>query len=95
MGFLEQNTLAEDAGFLRKVEHAMLKSAVAVVAESVGTTNHASRTAWATQVLRTPEQKVRAVAKAVVTNASITIASADADIEFTINSQWDAFAGAP
>ncbi|NBD36738.1 MAG: hypothetical protein GVY30_12180 [Chloroflexi bacterium] len=93
MSFLDQVALAENQEFVRRVQMAMVKSAVAVVAEDPATAHHATRAQWATQVLRDPEHYADRVAFGVVTNASITAESTDNDIEFTVNSQWNAYAG--
>jgi hypothetical protein len=45
-------------------------------------------------VLADPTGWAPRFALAVVTNPVITVASSDSDIQFTVNSVWDAIAGA-
>ena len=81
----------EAIAFRKKVEHAIVKSALAIKAagpEVLG----GERKALARLVLYDPVAYAALFAKAVVTNAAITSASIDSDIEFTVNSMWDAFA---
>lgn len=93
MAFLDQYTLANDAEFINRVEMAMVKSALAVCAESDTTPNHAARAQWGTQVLRDPNFYAGRVVYGVTSNPVITAQSSDSDIEFTVNSDWDAYAG--
>lgn len=95
MSFLDQHELAIDPVFIKRVEMALVKSSIFVVAESPSTDNHVNRTAYATEVLNDPERHAENMAKGVATNASITLESTDADIEFTVNSMFDAYAGKP
>lgn len=94
MTLAEQYTAANDQTFANRIGQAMCKAAVAVQAEAVNTVNHTNRANFATLALRDPERYQPAVARAVVTNAGITsTAATDGDIEFTVNSMWDAFSG--
>ena len=69
------------------------------VAGAGGTTrevvvNSTNRANFAALVLRDPDRYQPAFARAVVTNAGITgTGASDGDIEFTVNSMWNAFAG--
>lgn len=92
MAFTDQITLAEDAVFRGRVQHAAVKSALAVMAENAASVpNHSARAAFARSVLFDPSGHAVLLSYGVVTNGSITGASSDGDIEFTVNSMWDAY----
>jgi hypothetical protein len=91
--------LAGSIPFQVRVQAAAIKAAVSVAAEDSGTANHDRRLQLAGQVLRSPEAWGRVLAQGVASNASI-LANAmtdteipDSDIEYTVNSLWDAYAG--
>ena len=90
--FNDQWDIAQNPEFQRRVQQAAVKSAIAVAAEDVETANHAARLAWGNQVLRSPEAYGKILAYGVLSNATIGAASIDSDIEFTVNSQWNAYA---
>jgi hypothetical protein len=54
---------------------------------------HALRAKLALEVLRNPGNWARPIAAAVVTNAAVTAESTDSDLQWTVNSLWDALAG--
>jgi hypothetical protein len=91
--FAGRQRLAFDTVFISRVQHAMLKAAINVQAEASNTTNHTNRSGYAHAVLNDPNRYGPLFAQGVVTNASITDTSTDSDIEFTVNSLWDAYAG--
>lgn len=93
MDFSEQAELASQYVFTRRVRQAMIKSAVAVMAEDAETANHTARATFAQTALHEPERTAAIMALGVVTNAVITSESTDSDIEFTVNSMWNAYAG--
>jgi hypothetical protein len=93
MTFEEQYALANDPVFQQRVTIALVKSAVAVMAEPPATEAHADRAAYAGKVLGTPEIEGMNMALGVVTNPAITVDSPDDAIEFTVNSMWNAYAG--
>ena len=90
--FTDQLGLAQNGDFVRRVQMAAVKAAIAVQAEDVATANHAERSAWAYQVLHGPEGVAPKIAMAAATSVVLTIDSPDADIEFTVNAMWNAFA---
>ena len=90
--FNGQWDLAQNPEFQRRVQQAAVKSAIAVSAEDAQTANHAERVAWGNQILRSPEGYGKTIAYGVLTNALIGMASSDSDIEFTVNSMWNAYA---
>ena len=92
MSFDEQWNLAQDYTFQRRVQQAAVKSAIAVAAEDVETAKHAERLAWANKILLSPESYGKILTYGVLSNAAIDAESIDSDIEFTVNSQWNAYA---
>jgi len=101
-GFEEMQQIANRSEFLRRVEYALKKAAIAVMAEDGGTANHAERVVYATKVID-GEASIAEASKGVVTNATLTSSGdlsasplfgiSDGDLEFTVNSMFDAFAG--
>ena len=93
MSFQEQVNLAMTPAFIARVQAAMVKSAIAVSSENPETPAHVTRVQWATQVLRDPMHYATRMAFGVAANPTITAESGDNDIEFTVNSVWNAYAG--
>ena len=95
-------TIAADAGFQQRVHYAMLTAAVAVYYEAPGTTAHITRAQFASAVLN-GQANLASAAAAVLTNATIAAEATatptpgfgipDTDIQFAVNSMWNAFAG--
>lgn len=98
----EMQLIAADANFQRRVLYCLKKAAVAVMAEDAETGNHAERVVYAKSVLEGTAGAAEA-AKAIVTNSTITAGAdpttlpgfdiSDGDLEFTVNSMFNAFAG--
>lgn len=87
--------------FQNRVAHYVQKAAVAVMSELATEPNHAERVAYANKVLQ-GEVGVTEYTVAVCTNATIFAALnpqaedrgvTDSDLEFTVNSMFNAFAG--
>ena len=97
MSFIDAFELAQNEAFVQRVQQAMVKSAIAVSAESPSDPANlvldAARLSYATTVLRDPPRNARLMAFGVVTNGTITAESSDSDIEFTVNSMWSAYSG--
>ncbi len=93
MAFTDDYELANDEVFKQKVQMAMVKSGLAVVSEDPGTAYHEKRATYANQVLKNPSGSAADMAYGVSSNVAITGASSDADIEFTVNANWNAYAG--
>lgn len=93
MSFLDQAALANNSDFIDRVTQAAIKSAAAVMAEAGNTAGHRERTNYAVQVLRSPQIMGPLMAQGVVGNPQISAASPDSDIEFTINTLWNAYSG--
>lgn len=99
--YVEMASIAMSSQFKQRVEYCLKKAAVAIMAEDAGTANHAERVVYANKVLDGTASVVEA-AKAVVTNATLTASGdsdaanmgiSDGDLEFTVNSMFNAFAG--
>lgn len=89
---------ANDIGKQRRVKHFMQKAAIDVIGEAGGTPGHAERLVYAKLVLD-GTASVSEYAKGVVTNATISasidsgVDPSDSDLEFTVNSMFNDFAG--
>lgn len=99
--FSEMASIANSGLFQSRVEYCLKKAAVAVMAEDAGTASHADRVTYAKKVIDGTASTAEA-AKAVVTNSTLTASGdsdaanmgiVDSDLEFTINSMFNAFAG--
>lgn len=98
MDFIGQIELAEDGTFQGRVRQAVIGAAVAIMAEQPANTpqaiaTHEKRTALANRVLLDPVSMQRAWAYMVVTNQAISVESLDSDLQWTVNSMWNAMAG--
>lgn len=87
---------AQDQGWKNRVKYLAVKASVDVMAESDQTVNHATRVALAKKILG-GTFNFDVYALAVLTNATIAasgdpLATSDSDLEYTINSMYDAFA---
>lgn len=96
MSFATQAALAIDETFRLKVRVAMVTAAKDVMGEAKGSlsdTVFAKRQTFAYQVISNSAGYLDRFAWAVVSNAAITGASTDGDIQFTVNSLWDDLSG--
>lgn len=93
MTYVVQDNLAHDSVFLQRIRVAMVTAATNIQAEDPGTTNHTNRSNYAKLVLNTPDGYMQAFSDAVVSNVAITSASTDSDLQFTVNSLWNAMCG--
>jgi hypothetical protein len=93
MTFLAQSALANDEDFVARVTQAAVTAAKDIQAEAGDVAGHVKRTDYALQVLRSPQVFGPLFAQGVATNPAITGASTDNDIQFTVNSLWNAYAG--
>jgi hypothetical protein len=97
--FIEQAMLAEDGEFQARVRQAAITAAVQITAERPANTpqaieRHAMRAEFGRRVLNDPTSHQRAITMSVVSNPGIVGAAAtDNDIQFTVNSMWDAWSG--
>ncbi|MFC0546940.1 hypothetical protein [Kutzneria chonburiensis] len=88
--------LAGFPDFLNRIEAAMVTAAVAIGNEgtNAGTEYERLRQALATNVLQNRVHYADAFAWPVAANPVITADSSDNDLQYTVNSVWDAVAGA-
>lgn len=93
MGFKEQYALTLNSNFIMQVMMAVIKSAIAVANEDPATPGHAQRAHYAQAALANPESVARCMALGVASNPVISAESSDNDIEFTVNSIFNAYAG--
>lgn len=94
-------TIARNSGFQDRIKYALESASIDVLAEATTTANHSARRAFAVKVLAGNIDSV-ATATAVLTNSTIAAeansattpdyAIPDGDIQFTVNSMFDAFA---
>lgn len=96
MGFSESAALAKAEPFRERVRCAVVKSAIAIMAEEpsgLGAKDE-KRGILATRILQDAAASLLdAFCYAVVHNVAIDANSPDNDIEFTVNSVFDAIAG--
>lgn len=93
MNAFECVQLARTPEFRSRVEYLAMKSAIAVANEDPATANHAARLTFAKKIMG-GTAPMGEIALAVLTNATIANqgnASSDSDLEFTINSIFNAF----
>jgi hypothetical protein len=93
MALIDSINLAATAEFRNKVTLLVVKAAHAIMTEGSAVANHTERVNLAKRALVSPESVGVQFAYGVVTNAAITAESTDGDIEFTVNSMWNAYAG--
>lgn len=98
MDFLGQIALAEDGTFQARVRQAVITAAVEILADKPTNSPeaialHAKRANLAHRALTDPLSMQRAWSYAVVSNPAITTESTDGDIQWTVNSMWNALAG--
>jgi hypothetical protein len=93
MTLTEQLTWLADADNVAKVRQLLCKAAIAVAAEEAATAHHQTRSAYSFAVLGNPVAAGQAAAYAVATNSGLTTTPSDSDLEFTVNSMFNAFAG--
>jgi len=96
-------TIAGSNDFQNRIKYALATSAVQVYNEASSSTGHAARVAYAESVIQ-GTYNLAPVALAVLTNSTIaseanpnnsaTYGIPDSDIQFAINSLWDALANA-
>jgi hypothetical protein len=95
--------IAGNSGFQDRIKYALTQAAVSVYNESSSTTGHLARLAYATGIIG-GSYNLAPAALAVLTNTTIateaTLGSApdfaipDTDIQFAVNSLWNALANA-
>lgn len=96
MALLDQYNLTQDADFPKKVRIAMVTAAIQIVGEaqsSMTTNDWRKRHSLGVSVLNDPDGHIQRFLDATVTNAAITAASSDNDIQFQVNSVFGDIAG--
>ena len=96
MAYTDQHTLAIDAIFQSRVKVAMATAGIAIVGEAqaaMSTQETRKRQQYGIQVLNDLDGHLDTFSFAVTQNATITAASLDSDIQFTVNSVWNDLAG--
>lgn len=93
MGFTEQHTLATSQEFFIRVKVAVAKASIAVANEDPATLGHTQRVQYAQAALANLDSVARNMAFGVACNPVISAESSDSDIEFTVNSVFNAYAG--
>lgn len=95
MAYADMAYLATHPGFRDRVRIAVITAAVDIGAEeNDGTEYRRLRRAHAVNVLSDQDNWAQRYAWVVGGNVAISFASSDSDIQFTVNSRWDAVAGA-
>lgn len=87
--------VSQEQVFVDRVKYFMQKAAIAVMAEALSTAGHTERVAYSKLVLDATASAIEFTI-AVLTNTAVAAtgsATIDSDLEFTINSMYDAFAG--
>lgn len=100
--FSDLGAIAKDSNFQSRVQYAMMVAAVNVYSEAAGTPGHPARSAFAVRVIN-GQFSILTACLAVLTNATIAaeanlvttpgFAIPDGDIQFSVNSLWNDFAG--
>jgi hypothetical protein len=99
MTLTEQYALASDDAFIGKIMICVVKAAIAISGEVCGGSEqpsnaaHVKRAKWAMEALLSPWAMAGKMAVGVAANGTITGASSDSDIEWTVNSIIDDYAG--
>jgi len=95
VAFVDMAYLAEHPGFRERVRIAMITAAVDIGAEANdGSEYRRLRRAHSVNVLQNQDAFAGVYAWVVASNVAISFTSSDSDIQFTVNSRWDAVAGA-
>lgn len=96
-------TIALDPEFQKRINYAMVTSAVQICSEDTTTPSHTYRVAFARKVLDA-DYSIPHVTMAVLVNSSIAAEGSiggqspaysipDSDLQFTVNSLWNALSG--
>jgi hypothetical protein len=96
---LTQSKLLTDSGFQHRVAMAILHTASMVLSEDPATPDHANRVALAKNTMRDPGAYSRAMYNYVIVqpdiypNAADPSLISDDDVQNTVNSMWNTWAG--
>lgn len=96
---LDQYILATNSDFVCRISVTCAKAAIDVLGELYGGINqptdaaHTKRVIWASETLRNPKMVAERMSIGVVSGGIITGSSSDSDLQWTINSLIDDYAG--
>ena len=93
MTFTQIWALSVQQEFIGRVRVAIVKAAIAISAEGDQTPNHASRAAYARNVLLGPGSYAENMALGIATDANVQSAQTDDNIYNAVAGQWNAYAG--
>lgn len=98
MDFQAQGQEVTKPAFVDRVAQAMVKTALAVLAEEEGVAGHEQRCQYAVRVLASPTSNAQHMARGVVTNPNAGTGASDplnddGALEFVISSMWSGYAG--
>lgn len=95
MAYVDMAYLAQHPGFCERVRIAMISAAVDVGGEAFdGSDYRRLRRALAVNVMHDQDNYAQRFSWLVAANPGISYTSTDSDIQYTVNSRWDAIAGA-
>ena len=92
MALIDDYGLSTDNAFIQRVQMALISTALAVQAESVGAANHSQRSAYALRVLADPAGFARLMAPGFTVDTSIVVNSTDAQLETRASAIFNAYA---
>lgn len=90
LNYKQVRDVAVNQDFQSKLAIAIADAAISVYTEDPATNGHAQRAAYATQVIKSPDNEAKQMAWAVVL---IAADDADATLKQTVLGIWNAFAG--
>jgi hypothetical protein len=90
LNYREVRNVAVNQDFQAKLAIAIADAAITVYTEAPTVAGHAARAAYATQVIKSPDNEARSMAWAVVL---IAADDNDATLKQTVLGIWNAFAG--
>ena len=95
MAYADNYAAAINPAFLQRVQESMISAAISISSEATSTANHSNRVVLARLVLQQPQNYVNQFALAVAVNIPVTSVSSvtDAQIDTSVASIWNGFAG--
>jgi hypothetical protein len=83
--------LTQDGLFLRRVQMAIVSTALAVQSEATSTANHAARSAFALAILANPPGYAQMMASGMSVDGATSAASTDAQLETRASAIFNAY----
>lgn len=95
MAYIDNYSAGRDSGFRQRLEVALVKAAVAIMAEAAATAGHAKRVALANNVLLDPERWADRLAPSAAQerNVVLPMMPTDAALDICCANLWNAWAG--